>query len=71
MKSPLLLTYTHPLDGAVKGWTAFDSMAALLNARGSYRPSLNTRRHALKGIAKEYNRLQAARGDHRRANTFC
>lgn len=52
------LTRTH---------TAFQSFDKLLNAPGGYFPSLNVGKPAIKLLADEYDKAQAARGDGRRA----
>jgi len=61
------------IDRLVKKYTVFASMEDLLNAEGTYRPSLylpfgeQWLRHEVNLIADEYNRRQEARGDPRRA----
>jgi len=62
-----MLTWSHPHDALVAKWTAFPTMEQMLNAKGGYRPSLYVFRREVKIIANEYDRLQEARGDTRRA----
>jgi hypothetical protein len=55
------------IDALVKKNTGFATMDEMLNAQGGYFPSLYVFRPELKIIADEYDRLQEARGDNRRA----
>ena len=54
-------------DELTRRHTAFENFAALLDARGGYRPSMNTARPQVKDLADAYDHAQAARGDPRRA----
>lgn len=58
------------IDFLIRTTTAFRSMADLLNAKGSYRPSLDCSDPVMMAIADRYDRLQEFRGDHRRAYRY-
>lgn len=65
--------YIRRLDQITKQWTAFESFADMLDAAGGYRPSLRAdgapkaAQQAFDEMAEAYDRVQAARGDERRA----
>ena len=61
---------TLKLDHLLRQHTAFDSVAHLLDARGNYRPTIELSDYGRLQLAAEYDKLQAERGDPRRAYTY-
>lgn len=76
MNAPLEQTQTSDVEAAalleriVLTFTAFPSFAELVNARGGYRPTINTANPYLETLADAYDKFQEARGDARRANRY-
>lgn len=70
LKKPIPDRDREIVSRLVQFWTAFDSLDALLNAEGGYRPSLDMQQAIMAAIADTYDMEQSKRGDPRRAYRY-